>query len=229
MPLLDMSFAAAPVEQAVMAPESTTSTTDHSPTAPESATAGTGDPERKRYDDNQDWAQRYAHLRSASDKQKKEFETRIAELEKTITNLSAALKSDGASDKDIQKAQKEIAQKEAREKVLRRFPDAIKIRHSEQFNTWLEAQTKKIKGLLASDDADDVISVLELYTARVNQNGSRVEASLGVDLPNAKEHLPPEKKIWTASEINKMPLKQFAKYKDEILKARKEGRYDPNR
>lgn len=228
MPILDMSFTTAPVEQAVMVPESTNQRADNSPAAPDKATAVSGDPDRKRYDDNQDWAQRYAHLRSASDKQKKEFEQRIAELEKTIERLSVSTGTDESPDKEVEKTRKEVAMKEAREKVLRRFPDAISIRHSDQFKTWLEAQTKRVKALLASDDAEDVISVLELYTSRVTKKGSQVDASLDVGLPNSQENLPPEKKVWTGSEVKAMSVTQFAKYKDEILKAKKEGRYNPN-
>jgi hypothetical protein len=261
MPLLDMGFATAPtnVETVLATPNAIIPAT--APAAPSKATAEQEDPAKNRYDDNHDWSVRYANLRSHADKQKKELEQKLAELQSELKQRTAptlprskeelaAFKAkspelydtlvsivrteftaSGNSSQVDQRLEEVYAKQKKADAiavVLDRFPDAVKTRKSKSFNDWLGGQTESVRNLLQSDDPQDVITVLEIYSTRTRRGdqSSNVDASLDVGFPNAQEHLPPEKKIWSASEVRKMPTHEYAKVAHHIRRAKAEGRYD---
>lgn len=119
-------------------------------------------------------------------------------------------------------------------KILSAHPDFEQVNLSEQFHEWAQLQPKQIQDwLFESTDPALCIKALDLYKAEMNFKAKPATrpAAKGADTLVANRstiELTTDggKRIWKASEIQKMHPKDFEKYEDAIELARTEGRID---
>lgn len=156
----------------------------------------------------------------------------------TIDEKSADLQQKLAN---MEKFQKDLAEKEAFKRLLDIHPDAQEIRDSAEFSTWFDEQPADIRNILTkSTDINAVAKQLTLYKLEVlginpkekkkAEAQSVVDDSLGVNISNRTE-ITAQKKIWTKTEVDQIcsNYAMWEKYRVEIDEARREGRYDPTK
>lgn len=134
---------------------------------------------------------------------------------------------------------KALREKEANERLFREVvsvhSDADEIRKSQEWVEWFNEQTPLVRSLVESNNARDVIRGIDLfkkdtgfgsaYSRTPNVPASKsVEAAGAVTTATARMAPVTDVKVWTMSEINKLSPKEYAAYKDQIYKARRENR-----
>jgi len=117
-------------------------------------------------------------------------------------------------------------------RIAEAHPDYAEVTQTSDWALWLDEQGPDVHMWVEQGSSNDVIAVLNEF-----------KASMGVQLPTpqekalarAKEAAQPkmpkarkanvagEKKTWTVQEIMDMPLDQFEKHQNEIMKAQAEG------
>lgn len=135
---------------------------------------------------------------------------------------------------NLEQVQRELGYK----KILLAHPDFEEINGSEEFQAWADKQPQQIQDwLFSSTDPDLCIKGLDLYKHEMEflkRAKARTKPANGADTL-VKTRSPAEvpdqmgnKKIWKASEIQKLHPKMYEKFEDEIELARLEGRIDLN-
>jgi len=148
--------------------------------------------------------------------------TTKAELEKAI--------------KENEKKMQAIAAEKARLALLELHPDADTIKDDPDFITWYEEQIPLVKQLLTSDFVADVARGLDIYKkdkgiirqTKAEKEKAAKAAAMSVSTNSVVEVGTGKGKIWTASEVKRIPTSQYHKYEAEIMKALSEGRYNEN-
>jgi len=161
------------------------------------------------------------------------------ELYNTIEALSKAKAEEQLRDinkeLDDYKGRATVLQREkAYEELLRLQPKFDKLKSNEKFLDWLGKQPSSISdGIYKnSTDAQWASRVIDLYMADTGKSKREVkqadDAAASVQAPQAREVSTDgnNKKVWKASEIQKMKSWDFEKYEKEIDQARSEGRID---
>jgi hypothetical protein len=130
---------------------------------------------------------------------------------------------------------RQLAAEKARAELLEIHPDALTIKQSPEFIEWFNAQVQSIKNLITSDYVQDVARGLDIYKkdtgiiAKSKKQKEEEQRQLAHEIPtNTRMEIGGERRVWRASEVNKMHPREFAKHQVEIEKAWKEGRYDEN-
>lgn len=141
--------------------------------------------------------------------------------------------------KDIQAARAEFAEIQRKnqneilfQEVLKTHSDAGQIRASEDFKLWFAEQTPTVQALIESTNSQDIIRGISLYKSDkgiTSKSKSAGKSASDADFVSTKStvSMPQDQKIWLQSEVAKLSEAQYAKHRDEIKAAKREGRYDP--
>ena len=136
----------------------------------------------------------------------------------------------------IREREKNLVVQKAYEELLRLHPDFDDIRKDEKFLKWLQTQPKSLSDGIYKNNTDAHLAsrVLDLYKADsgINKKPSpktRSSAASAITPAQAREvkiDSNSGKRIWKASEIQKLKSWEFEKFEKEIDLARSEGRVD---
>lgn len=161
------------------------------------------------------------------------------ELYNTIEALSNAkvdekLKNINKELDDYKGRATQLQREKAYEELLRLQPKFDKLKTNEKFLDWLAKQPSSISdGIYKnSTDAQWASRVIDLYMADSGKSKREVnsndDAAASVQAPQAREVSTDgkNKKVWKASEIERMKPWDFEKFEKEIDQARNEGRID---
>ena len=136
----------------------------------------------------------------------------------------------------LQDQQSQIAKEKAEVELIKRHPDFQEIRATDEFHEWAQKQDPTIQGWLYdnTDNADLAARAIDLYKmdAGITSKKSKTkaeevkkEAAKAVTSTKKGNQISvTEKKIWSASEIEKMKPWEFDKHEKEIMSARRDGR-----
>jgi hypothetical protein len=140
----------------------------------------------------------------------------------------------------LQEQQTQIAKEKAEVELLKRHPDFMEIRATDQFHEWAQKQDPTIQGWLYenADNADLAARAIDLYkmdagiTSKKEKPKSKdvkKDAAKAVTTTKKGNQVNvTEKKIWTVDEISKLKPYEFDKHEKEIMAARREGRIKRN-
>lgn len=161
------------------------------------------------------------------------------ELYNTIEALSNAkvdekLKNINKELDDYKGRATQLQREKAYEELLRLQPKFDKLKTNEKFLDWLAKQPSSISNGIYknSTDAQWASRVIDLYMADSGKSKREVnsndDAAASVQAPQAREVSidGKNKKVWKASEIERMKPWDFEKFEKEIDQARNEGRID---
>ena len=115
----------------------------------------------------------------------------------------------------------------AKAKLKDLHPDWEKLEKDPVFNSWFAEQPEGVKNLIRSSDIYEIARGLDLFKKEAGFKSKKerdLEASLAVKTEATVVPEENKPKIWTTSEIKKMPTREYEKYQEEINKARLEGR-----
>jgi|MGYP003113328841 hypothetical protein len=161
------------------------------------------------------------------------------ELYNTIESLSNAkteekLKNLNKELEDYKGRATKLQREKAYEELLRLQPNFTKLKTNDKFLTWLQEQPSSISDGIYnnSTDAKWASRVVDLYLADSGNQKKEVnketDAAASVQAPQVREVRTDNKgkKIWKASEIQRMKAWEFEKFEKDIDLARAENRID---
>ena len=140
----------------------------------------------------------------------------------------------------LQGQQSQIAKEKAEVELLKRHPDFMEIRATDQFHEWAQKQDPTIQGWLYenADNADLAARAIDLYkmdagitskAEKPKSKDAKKDAAKAVTTTKKGNQVNvTEKKIWTVDEISKLKPYEFDKHEKEIMAARREGRIKRN-
>jgi hypothetical protein len=140
----------------------------------------------------------------------------------------------------LQEQQTQIAKEKAEVELLKRHPDFMEIRATDQFHEWAQKQDPTIQGWLYenTDNADLAARAIDLYkmdagitskSEKPKSKDAKKDAAKAVTTTKKGNQVNvTEKKIWTVDEISKLKPYEFDKHEKDIMAARREGRIKRN-
>ena len=140
----------------------------------------------------------------------------------------------------LQNQQTQIAKEKAEVELLKRHPDFMEIRATDQFHEWAQKQDPTIQGWLYenADNADLAARAIDLYkmdagitskAEKPKSKDAKKDAAKAVTTTKKGNQVNvTEKKIWTVDEISKLKPYEFDKHEKDIMAARREGRIKRN-
>ena len=135
----------------------------------------------------------------------------------------------------LRKREDDLVVQSAYRELLNSHSDFIDIKDSPEFLDWLEGQPPSISDGVTKNNKDSkwAIRVLDLYKAdkglsksKPKSNASAAESVTRTKAKSVNVDGNTNKKVWKASEIQKMNPAVYEKYEKEIDLAFKEGRID---
>ena len=137
--------------------------------------------------------------------------------------------------KNLRKREEDLVIQNAFKELLNVHPDFSEIKDSPEFLEWLDTQPSSISNGVIKNNKDSkwAIRVLDLYKAdkglsksRPKSTGSAAQSVTRTTAKSVNVDGNTNKRIWKASEIQKMNGTMYEKYEKEIDAAFKEGRVD---
>jgi hypothetical protein len=200
---------------------------------------------KKHYDQKQsEWKQQLESSQSKPQTQPKgkidDFRDKYPEVHDAVAEIATSrAESQIASLQEevnsLKQKEKTLHKQKAYEELLRLQPDFDKLKSSEEFLEWLEKQPESISdGIYKNNvDAQWASRVVDLYYSDVGRRKSskpkrNEDAAIPVTSTTTREVATDkgQKRIWKASEIQRLKPWDFEKLEKEIDKARLEGRID---
>ena len=135
----------------------------------------------------------------------------------------------------IRKREKDLVVQKAYEELLRNHPDFDDIRKDEKFLKWLETQPKSLSDGIYKNNTDALWAsrVLDLYKIDAGMSKkptktkpSAASAVTSTQTREVRVDANAGKRIWKASEIQRLKGGEFERLEKEIDLARNEGRID---
>jgi hypothetical protein len=154
-------------------------------------------------------------------------DARIAQVDQKVTQ---------ATD-EVFKTQKEEADKKHFGTIADAHPDYESVSQGDDFNLWLDRQSRMWQNAAKDGDAQDVVSLLSKYKKDLGLVSNKVSKEDLVE--KAKQNVEPSlskarkqnvtgsKRTWTAKEIGKLSDKEYRKLEKEIDQAYTDGRVRP--
>lgn len=185
----------------------------------------------------------YTPPKSADDLAKfREENPDIYEVVESVSHLRASEEM-----KDLQEELKELKEKLLYEEAKRAYmelkslvPDYEQIKVDPDFHDWAESQPKEIQDWIYNNRTNVQLAVraINLYKAdrgvqnsntqrppsNVSQSDNRGSAADAVPTRSQKSEPETGEKVWKRSEIARLSVQQYEKYRDEIDRAFAEGR-----
>ncbi len=178
-----------------------------------------------------------------SDTELEEFKTEYPDLADVIESMSRKQAKELTKHleeeiKSLKKNSKELEKEKVHNLIRKEHSDWDELKDDSNFHEWLLEQPKEIQNwMFGKIDADLASKAIKLYKTekgiKTKKPSSDGRASAAEAVITNKRTDPPEansrsKKIWKASEIEKMSGPEWDKHEDEILLANSEGRIDNN-
>ena len=134
----------------------------------------------------------------------------------------------------LKNKEKNLQKEKAYEELLRLQPAFDTLKSDEKFLTWLKDQPESISNGIYknNEDAQWASRVIDLYLADTGKPKREVkkneDAATSVQAPQAREVSTDgkNKRVWKASEIERMKPWDYEKFEKDIDQARNEGRID---
>lgn len=130
--------------------------------------------------------------------------------------------------KDFDKLKEEIEREREQTKIRKVHPDFDELVESEEFHNWAETQPKRVQDLIYEGGADDVIWAIGAYKKEAlnakqdpDKEAARSVGKKGISQPTEDR----KGFAFKESEIAKMPISEYEKHEEAILKAMREGRF----
>jgi len=134
---------------------------------------------------------------------------------------------------ELDKIQYEATRKSAEATIIESHPDFVKLRESDEFHDWAEAQPKWVQDAIYenADDPASVIRVIDLYkvdkglTKTAKKADKKAAASLVSKGSKAKVDAEDASGQIRESDVAKMSAREFEERQDEINKAMRNGKF----
>lgn len=157
----------------------------------------------------------------------------VAAVVQTLAEKVAAEKVKGTEDrlKELDELRQDSVRKQAEDRVRSAHPDFDQINDSDDFHDWVETQPKWVKtAAYEDDDADSLISVLDLYKAKKGlgkkPKDSSKEAAMAVQTKSSTSvDAKGEKGVFTESQVQAMSDKEYEKNEAKILASIQNGTF----
>jgi len=175
-----------------------------------------------------------------SDDELKQFKQKypdVYDVVETISQKQALQQTESLQEevKSLRKREEDLVVQGAYRELLNAHPDFIELKDSPEFMEWLNTQPSSISDGVTKNSKDSkwAIRVVDLYKAdnglSKSKPNSTTSAAQSVTRTKAKSvnvSGNSDKKIWKASEIQRMNPNVYEKFEKEIDTAFKEGRVD---
>ena len=202
---------------------------------------------KKRYDDlkrhydakQAEWKQQLESSQQPQKENLTEFKDKYPDVhnavEEIATNRTEAQLAHLKEELDQLKEKEKLLEKEkAYEELLRLQPSFSKLKDDEKFVNWLKEQPSSISDGIYKNNTDArwASRVIDLYIADTGKPKREVKkaedaaTSVQPSQPREVNTGNNNKKVWKASEIERMKPWDFEKYEKDIDAARVEGRID---
>lgn len=135
---------------------------------------------------------------------------------------------------ELDKVQYEATRAKAENQIREAHPDFDKLRASDEFHEWADAQPKWVQDALYenADDPASVVRVIDLYKVDKGLNPaarkqSAKDAASAVTRKSAKASIDPDdtSSYLKESQVAKMSAEEFEKYSDDINQAIRSGKF----
>ena len=135
---------------------------------------------------------------------------------------------------ELDKVQYEATRTKAENQIRDAHPDFDKLRASDEFHDWADAQPKWVQDALYenADDPASVVRVIDLYKVDKGLNPaarkqSAKDAASAVTRKSAKASIDPDdtSSYLKESQVAKMSAEEFEKYSDDINQAIRSGKF----
>jgi hypothetical protein len=166
----------------------------------------------------------------------KEFKEKYPELVAMITTAAMMVSADSSTAvevklKALEDQQKAISAKEGITELKKYHPDFEQIKDDPRFVEWFNMQPVEIKNLIRSPNPKVIATGLDKFKeyAGIKTPAAKKEdkkaATRDINTPTNRVQIGEgRKRTYTNAEINKMPMAEFEKNKDDIIAAQYEGR-----
>jgi len=163
----------------------------------------------------------------------------IYDMMLTIVRMENQDRQKGLDDKfsKIEHDTAALRREKAELELLKYHPDVAELRGDEKFHNWAKEQPKMIQDWLYANPDNPILAAkaISLYKAetgvkepepkredKTSMQRHAAEAVTGTHRSNPPQ--PPQKKVWSIAEIEKMSIQEYEKHEKEIDEAAKEGR-----
>jgi hypothetical protein len=135
---------------------------------------------------------------------------------------------------ELDKVQYEATRTKAENQIRESHPDFDKLRASDEFHNWADAQPKWVQDALYenADDPASVVRVIDLYKVDKGLNPAAKkqyakDAASAVTRKSAKASIDPDdtSSYLKESQVAKMSVEEFEKYSDDINQAIRSGKF----
>ena len=161
----------------------------------------------------------------------------VYDVVETISQKQASRQVESLQEevKTLRKREEDLVVQSAYRELLNAHPDFIELKDSPEFIEWLNTQPSSISDGVTKNSKDSkwAIRVVDLYKAdnglsksRPNSTTSAAQSVTKTKAKSVNVSGNSDKKIWKASEIQKMNPNVYEKFEKEIDTAFKEGRVD---
>jgi hypothetical protein len=161
----------------------------------------------------------------------------VYDVVETISQKQASRQVESLQEevKTLRKREEDLFVQSAYRELLNAHPDFIELKDSPEFIEWLNTQPSSISDGVTKNSKDSkwAIRVVDLYKAdnglsksRPNSTTSAAQSVTKTKAKSVNVSGNSDKKIWKASEIQKMNPNVYEKFEKEIDTAFKEGRVD---
>ena len=161
----------------------------------------------------------------------------VYDVVETISQKQASRQVESLQEevKSLRKREEDLVVQSAYRELVNAHPDFIELKDSQEFIGWLNTQPASISDGVTKNNKDSkwAIRVLDLYKAdkglsksKPKSNASAAESVTRTKAKSVNVDGNTNKKVWKASEIQKMNASVYEKYEKEIDLAFKEGRID---
>ena len=161
----------------------------------------------------------------------------VYDVVETISQKQASRQVEALQDevKTLRKREEDLVVQSAYRELLNAHPDFTELKDSPEFIEWLNTQPSSISDGVTKNSKDSkwAIRVVDLYKAdnglsksRPNSTTSAAQSVTKTKAKSVNVSGNSDKKIWKASEIQKMNPNVYEKFENEIDIAFKEGRVD---
>lgn len=138
----------------------------------------------------------------------------------------------------LEEVRTKLAKAEAFQIILEAHPDFNKVVTSQNFKDWIELQPEE-KGragqimydaMYSGDDPDEAIKVMNIYKKELALSRPKADpAKTAAPVGRPSGSTPPVdtsgKRTWRETEIERMSMRDYEKYEDDIDAAKREGRF----
>jgi hypothetical protein len=178
-----------------------------------------------------------------SDEELEQFTQEYPELADVIKSMTmkeveAFKKAQAEEIEALKKDRRELEKERVHTKISSEHPEWTELKDAPEFHEWLQSQPSAIQDwIYGKIDADLASKAIKLYKTEKGikppkkKSDKDERASAAEAVVTTRRTDPPQnnqKKIWKASEIQRMSIDEYEKHEEEIMIANREGRINNN-